>query len=205
MLSPPNVLHVIWLAGKWQKRVVRPRCLSVVGCSVSIVDGGPGESIVDGGPGEQPIPQQPWQQNAVVGDENAQRVVQAAAAAQAARAGADADTLAADAFLNEALTRVAEGISDLTDTRWACRGPAVVAAAVRAIARQQARLGAAYLTLMPAVDPRDDVVPRSRAKTTKTAKATKNAGAAFLRASLGLNPGKAKRDADLARLTTSAN
>ena len=52
-------------------------------------------------------------------------------------------------------------VRDLAETRWSARGPAVLAAAARAIAREQARLDAALLGLVGDVDGRDDVVPRA--------------------------------------------
>src|SRR3954451_19283462 len=111
----------------------------------------------------------------------------------AARAAADAATLAEDAFLGEVFTRLHEVISEVAQARWPARGPRVVAAAVRVLAREQARLDAAYLRLLAEVEGREDVVPRVRGGSSRAA--------AFARASLGLDPRRAGRDADAARLT----
>ncbi len=67
----------------------------------------------------------------------------------AARAAADAATLEEDAFLGEVFTRLHEVIGEVGEARWPARGPRVVAAAVRVLAREQARLDAAYLRLLP--------------------------------------------------------
>jgi hypothetical protein len=156
--------------------------LSVVGCSVL---------IVDGGRDQEPIPQQPAA--AGVSGACSDGIVEAAVRARAAREAADADTLAGDPYLTEVLARLHEAITDLSQTRWSARGPAVLAAGLRALAREQARLDSAALRLVGDVDGRDDVVLRAKPRT---------AGAAFLRTALGLERHRASRDADLARLVT---
>ena len=113
--------------------------------------------------------------------------------ARAAREAADAEALAADPCLGEMFDRLHEQISDLAETRWSARGPQVLAAAARALARQQARLDAALLGLVGDVDGRADVVPRAKPTT---------AGAAFLRTALGMDRHRAARDAGTARLVT---
>src|SRR4051794_16579450 len=120
-------------------------------------------------------------------------VLGVAARAREAREVADADAVASDAFLAEVLARLQADISDLAETRWSARGPGVLAAALRALAREQARLDAAMLGLVGDVDARDDVIPRAKPKT---------AGAAFLRAALGLDRHRAGREATTARLVT---
>jgi hypothetical protein len=176
---------------------------------------------MDGGRDQEPIPQQPPRERAAASpavphdasnassnaasdansdgpaggssrrngrDEDAAR-----AAARAAREAADVDAVACDPYLAEALARLHEAITDLADTRWSARGPRVLAAGLRALAREQARLDAATLRLVGDVDGRDDVMPRAKPKT---------AGAGFLRAALGVDRRRASRDADLARLIT---
>jgi hypothetical protein len=115
----------------------------------------------------------------------------------AARAAADAATLEEDAFLGEVFTRLHEVIGEVGEARWPARGPRVVAAAVRVLAREQARLDAAYLRLLAEVEGREDVVPRVRGGSSRAA--------AFARASLGLDPRRAGRDADAARLTAGSD
>ena len=63
--------------------------------------------------------------------------------------------------------------------------------------REQARLDAAYLRLLAEVEGREDVVPRVRGGSSRAA--------AFARASLGLDPRRAGRDADAARLTAGGD
>ena len=115
----------------------------------------------------------------------------------AARAAADSAALEEDAFLGEVFTRLHEVIGEVGEARWPARGPRVVAAAVRVLAREQARLDAAYLRLLAEVEGREDVVPRVRAGSSRAA--------AFARASLGLDPRRAGRDADAARLTAGGD
>src|SRR4051812_3593318 len=164
--------------------------LSGVGCSVL---------IVDGGRGEEPTPQQQavsGVSGTASGDASgggSESLLVAAARARAAREAADGETLASDAFLVEVLDRLHAAISDLAGTRWSARAPAVVAAGLRAVAREQARLDAARLALVGDVEGRDDVVPRAQPST---------AGAAFLRAALGLDRHHAGREAGTARLIT---
>ena len=116
-----------------------------------------------------------------------------AARARAAREAADVDTLASDPYLAELVDRLHAVISDLADTRWSSRGPAVLAAAARAVAREQARLDAALLRLVGDVDTRADIIPRAKPHT---------AAAAFLRTALGLDSRPAAREAGTARLVT---
>src|SRR3954469_9014242 len=173
-------------AGSW------PGCLSGVGCSVLVVDGGRGEG---------PTPQR----EAVSGISGtasddasgggSESLLAAAARARAAREAADAEVLASDAFLVEVLDRVHAAISDLTGTRWPARAPAVWAGGLRALAREQARLDAAVLGLVGDVDGRDDVIPRAKPQT---------AAAALLRTGRGVDRGRAGHEADLARLVTGA-
>jgi hypothetical protein len=106
---------------------------------------------------------------------------------------ADDETLACDPYLADALARLQAAITDLADTRWAARGPAVLTAALRALAREQSRLDAATLRLIADVDARDDVVPGARPK---------SAGAALLRTALGVERRRAAREAEVARLVT---
>jgi hypothetical protein len=113
--------------------------------------------------------------------------------AREAREAADAQALASDAFLTEALDLLDAALDILADIRWSTRGPGVLAAGARAVARRQARLDAAALRLVGDVDAREDVVPRAKPKT---------AGAAFLRTALGLDRHRAGREADTARLVT---
>src|SRR3954451_19561728 len=80
----------------------------------------------------------------------------------AARAAADAATLEEGAFLGEVFTRLHEVIGEVGEARWPARGPRLVAAAVRVLAREQARLDAAYLRLLHEGEGREDVVPRVR-------------------------------------------
>src|SRR3954468_18381857 len=94
---------------------------------------------------------------------------------------------------NPASTEPGAVHSDLAETRWSARGPGVLAAALRALASEQARLDAAMLGLVGDVDGRDDVIPRVKPKT---------AGATFLRTALGLDNLKAGREAGTARLVT---
>jgi hypothetical protein len=116
-----------------------------------------------------------------------------AARAREARDEADAEALAADPFLAEALDLLDAARSILADIRWFTRGPALLAAAARALAREQASLDAALLELVEDVDGRDDVVPRAKPKT---------AGGTFLRTALGLDRHRAGREATTARLVT---
>src|SRR3954454_24759381 len=165
-----------------------PGCLSGVGCSVL---------AVDGGRGEEPTPQR----EAVSGFSGtasddasgggSESLLAAAARARAAREAADAEVLASDAFLVEVLDRLHAAISDLAGARWAARAPAVWAAGLRALAREQARLDAAKLALVGDVDGRDDVVPRAKPTT---------AGATCLRTALGVDRHHAGREAGTARL-----
>src|SRR3954451_20866435 len=115
----------------------------------------------------------------------------------AARIAADSATLEEDAFLGEVFTRLHEVIGEVAEARWPTRGPRVVAAAVRVLAREQARLDAAYLRLLTEVEDREDVVPGVRGGSSRAA--------AFARASLGLDPRRAGRDADAARLTAGGD
>src|SRR4051794_16669180 len=107
----------------------------------------------------------------------------------AARAAADAATVAEDAFLAEVFTRLHDVIGEVAETRWPARGPRLVAAAVRVLAREQARLDAAYLRLLHEVEGREDVVPRVRGGSSR--------GAAVAPASprLGARPGGRGADA----------
>jgi Domain of unknown function (DUF222)/HNH endonuclease len=75
--------------------------------------------------------------------------------------------------------------------RWATVGAEQVAAAVRALYREQSRLGAAALRAVKAVDDRDDVVPIARPGT---------AAASFLQHSVGLERRQALLEAEAARL-----
>jgi len=120
----------------------------------------------------------------------------ARAAARRAREAADADSLAGDPYVHDALERLHAAITDLAGTRWAARGPDVLVAALRAVTVEQARLDAAALRLIGDVDGRDDVVPRAKPKT---------AGASLLRTALGMERRRAAREADLARLATGTN
>src|SRR3954468_12873213 len=111
--------------------------LSGVGCSVL---------IVDGGCGEEPTPQQESGDSAVPGFSGtasgdasgggSESLLVAAARARGAREAADAETLASDPYLAEALDRLHAAISDLARTRWSARAPAVLAAGLRALARE---------------------------------------------------------------------
>src|SRR4051812_20433293 len=63
-----------------------------------------------------------------------------AARVRAAREVADADAVASDPFLAQVLDRLQAAIRTVAGTRWSTRGPGVLAAALRALARVQARL-----------------------------------------------------------------
>src|SRR3982751_4485918 len=104
------------------------RCLSGVGCSVL---------VVDGGRGEEPTPQReavsgiPGTSSGDASGGGSESLLAAAARARAAREAADAEALASDAFLVEVLDRLHAAISDLARTRWSARAPAVLAAGLR--------------------------------------------------------------------------
>ena len=83
--------------------------------------------------------------------------------------GGGAPTLEEDAYLAEVFARLHEVIGEVAETRWAARGPRLVAAAVRVLAREQARLDAAYLGLLGEVEGREDVVPRVRGGSSRAA------------------------------------
>jgi hypothetical protein len=155
-----------------------------VGCSVVNMDGG---IIESGGPEERRAPNS----HSIPG--NGADDLEARAAASAARVIADGETLAGDPYLADAFARLQAAITDLAETRWTARGPAVLTAALRALTREQSRLDAATLRLIGDVDVRDDVVPRAKPK---------SAGAALLRTALGVERRKATREAELARLIT---
>src|SRR3954469_6655544 len=140
--------------------------LSVVPCSVRVMDGGTDSAA------ETPDPE------SGASDSGQPAVPASPGSVAAARAAADAATVAEDAFLGEVFTRLHEVIGEVGDARWAARGPRMVAAAVRVLAREQARLDAAYLRLLHEVEDREDVVPRVRGGSSRAA--------AFTRASLGL-------------------
>ncbi|MGZ4612566.1 MAG: hypothetical protein ACXV1K_05245 [Kineosporiaceae bacterium] len=112
-------------------------------------------------------------------------------ATRAAQAAKDSEVLAAASYVADALERLASAVDDLQAVRWAALAADEVAAAVRGLARQQARLDAAMLASVKAVDDRDDVVPGGRPRT---------AGARFLQHALGLDRKVAARHADAARL-----
>jgi hypothetical protein len=107
------------------------------------------------------------------------------------RAAADVATIESDPYLGAALSHLHEAITEVAQTRWPARGPEVVAAAVRVLAREQARLDAAQLTVLHQVETRDDVVPRARPGSSRAA--------AFL-CGTGTDHRRAIRDADAARL-----
>src|SRR4051812_36946008 len=109
----------------------------------------------------------------------------------ARRLAADAQVLESDAFLQDIFVRLGAIIDDLADVRWAARGPRVIAAAVRALASEQARFDAAQLRVLHDVETRDDVVPRVRSGVSRAA--------AFLRGN-GADAARAARDAAAARL-----
>jgi hypothetical protein len=155
-----------------------------VGCSVVNMDGG---IIEPDGPDEQPAPNSCSIPGTGADD------LEARAAARSARVAADDETLAGDSYLADALARLQAAITDLANTRWAARGPAVLTAALRALAREQSQLDAATLRLIADVDARDDVVPGAKPK---------SAGAALLRTALGVERRKAAREAEVARLIT---
>ena len=117
------------------------------------------------------------------------------AAARVERVAADDGTLAGDPYLADALAKLHAAVTDLADTRWAARGPAVLTAALRVLAREQSRLDAATLRLIADVDARDDVVPGAKPTC---------AGAALLRTALGVERRKASHEAEVARLITGS-
>src|SRR3954471_24931357 len=166
--------------------------LSVVPCSVRVMDGGTDSTA------ETPDPESARPDSGPSGEAretcgSATTEPMSRGAVAGARAAADAATVAEDAFLGEVFTRLHEVIGEVGEARWPARGPRLVAAAVRVLAREQARLDAAYLRLLHEVEGREDVVPRVRGGSSRAA--------AFARASLGLDPRRAGRDADAARLT----
>ena len=110
------------------------------------------------------------------------------------RARLDAEVLAGDSVVNELVDGLAASVDGLLEMRWAPRSPRVMAAAVRMLAEQQARLDAAFLALVHAVNERDDVIPAARPG---------KAAAALLRESLGWDKGRAGREADTARLLSA--
>src|SRR4051794_16430709 len=77
------------------------------------------------------------------------------------RARLDAEVLAGDPLVNELVEALTATVDGLLQMRWAPRSPRV-AAAVRAVAAQQARLDSAFLGVVHAVDERDDVVPGAK-------------------------------------------
>src|SRR3954447_14055705 len=117
--------------------------LSGGGCSVLIVDGGRGEGRTSGqqpprdAAAEPSRPSDPTSDGGSDASSNlgsrassdgglgggVESVLAVAARARAAREAGDADALAADRFLAEALDRVHAVISDLDDTRWSTRAP----------------------------------------------------------------------------------
>lgn len=111
------------------------------------------------------------------------------------RAAADAQALAEDALVGELLRTLETTVGELAQVRWSPRSAQVMAAAVRAVAAQQARLDAAFLSMLNAVDDRDDVVPRQRSG---------HAAAALLKGSLGWDTKKANRETRAARLLRPA-
>src|SRR4051794_36731434 len=109
----------------------------------------------------------------------------------ACRLAADARGLESDAFLQDIFVRLGAIIDYRAGVRWAARGPRVIAAAVRALASEQARFDAAQLRVLHDVETRDDVVPRVRSGVSRAA--------AFLRGN-GADAARAARDAAAARL-----
>ncbi|HVN10624.1 MAG TPA: hypothetical protein VMT69_00925, partial [Kineosporiaceae bacterium] len=85
--------------------------------------------------------------------------------ARQAQAVQDGQVLAGAPFVADALARVAGGVDDLQDVAWPALSADQVAATVRVLARLQARVDAAVLASIAAVDDRDDVVPGARAHT----------------------------------------
>src|SRR5947209_2824451 len=79
------------------------------------------------------------------------------------RALRDADVLATDPPASELLGALTTSVDGLLEMRWAPRSPEVLAAALRMMAQQQARLDAAFLSALQAVGERDDVVPGAKA------------------------------------------
>jgi len=110
--------------------------------------------------------------------------------ARRAQAVHDGEVLAGVPFVAEALARLAAAVDDLLSVRWSALSGGEMAA-VGGLARQQARLDAAVLGSVKAVDDRDDVVPGGRANT---------AGPRFLLHALGLDRRVAAREAETARL-----
>ncbi|MGZ4612526.1 MAG: hypothetical protein ACXV1K_05045, partial [Kineosporiaceae bacterium] len=98
--------------------------------------------------------------------------------------------LAGAPFVADALTTFDLAVDALLDARYAALSAEQVAASVRGLQRALARVDAARLRAVKAVDDRDDVVPGAR----------RDAGASFLRCTLGLDSGDAHRDASAARL-----
>jgi hypothetical protein len=110
----------------------------------------------------------------------------------ASRRAADAEALESDGFLQDIFMRLSAVMDDLADVRWRALGPRVVAAAVRELASQHARFGAAQLRVLHDVETRDDVVPRVRSGVSRAA--------TFLRGT-GADATRAARDAAAARLS----
>ncbi|MGZ4613359.1 MAG: hypothetical protein ACXV1K_09360 [Kineosporiaceae bacterium] len=113
---------------------------------------------------------------------------------RAGQAAADAEVVAGAPFVADALDRLAAAVDDLQAVRWAALAAGEVAAAVRGLSRQQARLDAAVLDSIPAVDDRDDVAPGARPGRAGAV------GARFLRHALGVDRTVAAREAETARL-----
>src|SRR3954451_12053624 len=177
-------------------RLVEGPSLSVVACSIRVMDGGTDSAA------ETPDPESARSDSGPSGEAretcgSATTEPMSRGSVAAARAAADAAALAEDAFLGEVFTRLHEVIGEVAEARWRARGPRLVAAAVRVLAREQARLDAAYLRLLAEVEGREDVVPRVRGGSSRAA--------AFARASLGLDPRRAGRAPDAARLTAGGD
>jgi hypothetical protein len=121
--------------------------LSVVGCSILIVDGGHDQPIPESTE-QPPEPPAAAPVSGVSPGDVVDGVHAAALAARQGREAGDAEALAGDAYLADALARLRAAVSDLAATRWSARGPGMLAAAARALAREQARLDAAMLRLV---------------------------------------------------------
>ncbi len=146
----------------------------MVASSVSGMDGG--HDATPPNPAQPPDPE----------DELTRRI-----STRQAQAAKDAEVLAGVPFVAEALARMAAGVDDLLAVRWAALAAPEVAATVRVLAGLQARLDAAVLASIKAVDDREDLVPAARAKT---------AGARFLQHALHWDRRAAARQAETARL-----
>src|SRR6476659_10121854 len=106
-----------------------------------------------------------------------------------ARAAADADVLAGAPFLADAVDRLRSAIADLLDVRWTAASPDELRAALRCLAGEQARLDAAVLGPLRALDGQDDGGTRTRSMV-----------AGFLQHGLGLERRRARREVATAAL-----